>query len=59
MPILPGRFLEYVGSDGEIHIKDDNDWADCPGLYLLELFHTVLIRSQATITRRLGVQWQM
>ncbi|KIM31208.1 hypothetical protein M408DRAFT_15075 [Serendipita vermifera MAFF 305830] len=31
VPILPGRFLGYVGSQGEIHIQDDNDWASCPG----------------------------
>ncbi|KAG8823155.1 hypothetical protein FRC19_004526 [Serendipita sp. 401] len=31
VPILPGRFLGYVGSDGEIHIRDDNAWVNCPG----------------------------
>jgi hypothetical protein len=31
VPILPGRFLGFVGNEGEIHIQDDNDWADCPG----------------------------
>jgi hypothetical protein len=31
VPILPGRSLGYVGSNGEIHIQDDNDWASCPG----------------------------
>lgn len=37
MPILPGRFIGFVGSEGEIHIKDNNDWAACPGLHLPSL----------------------
>ncbi|KAK1221310.1 hypothetical protein PQX77_015882 [Marasmius sp. AFHP31] len=31
VPILPGRFLGYAHPNGEIHIKDDNSWASCPG----------------------------
>ncbi|KDR80882.1 hypothetical protein GALMADRAFT_91570 [Galerina marginata CBS 339.88] len=31
IPILPGRFLGYVHTEGEIHIADDNTWVSCPG----------------------------
>ncbi|KAG8812716.1 hypothetical protein FRC17_001883, partial [Serendipita sp. 399] len=31
VPILPGRFMGYVGNLGEIHIRDDSAWINCPG----------------------------
>lgn len=31
VPILPGKFLGYAHPNGELHIKDDNSWASCPG----------------------------
>ncbi|KAF9269342.1 lipase [Marasmius fiardii PR-910] len=31
VPILPGRFLGYAHPNGEVHIKEDNTWASCPG----------------------------
>ncbi|KAL0568267.1 hypothetical protein V5O48_013727 [Marasmius crinis-equi] len=31
VPILPGRFLGFSHANGEIHIKEDNGWASCPG----------------------------
>ncbi|KAG7094312.1 hypothetical protein E1B28_007914 [Marasmius oreades] len=31
VPILPGRFLGYAHPNGELHIKEDNTWASCPG----------------------------
>lgn len=31
VPILPGRFMGYAHSHGEIHIRDDNAWVNCPG----------------------------
>ncbi|KAG7094313.1 hypothetical protein E1B28_007915 [Marasmius oreades] len=31
VPILPGRFLGFAHPNGEVHIKEDNTWASCPG----------------------------
>ncbi|KAF5352567.1 hypothetical protein D9756_006170 [Leucocoprinus leucothites] len=31
VPIVPGRFLGYVGASGEVHISEDNSWFSCPG----------------------------
>ncbi|KAF5352827.1 hypothetical protein D9756_006169 [Leucocoprinus leucothites] len=31
VPILPGRFLGYVGTSGEVHISESNSWLACPG----------------------------
>ncbi|EKM84289.1 hypothetical protein AGABI1DRAFT_110839 [Agaricus bisporus var. burnettii JB137-S8] len=33
IPIVPGRFLDYVHPSGEIHISEENDdaWLACPG----------------------------
>jgi hypothetical protein len=31
IPILPGRFLGFHHSSGEIHIEDSNAWDNCPG----------------------------
>ncbi|RXW19936.1 hypothetical protein EST38_g5907 [Candolleomyces aberdarensis] len=31
VPILPGRFLNFGHTEGEIHIVDSNAWVSCPG----------------------------
>ncbi|KAI0029968.1 lipase class 3 family protein [Vararia minispora EC-137] len=31
VPIVPGRFLGYHHSSGEVHILDSGDWYACPG----------------------------
>ncbi|KAF5312849.1 hypothetical protein D9619_002479 [Psilocybe cf. subviscida] len=31
VPIVPGRFLDYVHPSGEVHIMDNNQWVSCPG----------------------------
>lgn len=31
VPILPGRFLGYAHTNGEIHITNSNGWMSCPG----------------------------
>ncbi|KAF9528105.1 lipase [Crepidotus variabilis] len=31
VPILPGRFLGYHHSSGEVHIQDSGAWTSCPG----------------------------
>ncbi|RXW16322.1 hypothetical protein EST38_g9543 [Candolleomyces aberdarensis] len=31
VPILPGRFLNYGHTEGEIHIINSNAWVSCPG----------------------------
>ncbi|KAJ3576106.1 hypothetical protein NP233_g659 [Leucocoprinus birnbaumii] len=31
VPIVPGRFLGYVGASGEVHISENNSWLSCPG----------------------------
>ncbi|KAF9269341.1 lipase [Marasmius fiardii PR-910] len=31
VPILPGRSLGFAHPNGEVHIKEDNTWASCPG----------------------------
>jgi hypothetical protein len=37
VPILPGRFLGYVHSSGEIHIEDSGAWDACPGTETLAI----------------------
>ncbi|KAI0636124.1 lipase [Trametes polyzona] len=31
VPILPGRFLGFHHTSGEVHIQESNAWAACPG----------------------------
>ncbi|KAG9021061.1 hypothetical protein FS842_006834 [Serendipita sp. 407] len=31
VPIIPGRFLGYTHTKGEIHISDESQWYFCPG----------------------------
>ncbi|TFK69118.1 lipase class 3 family protein [Pluteus cervinus] len=31
VPILPGRFLGYHHSSGEVHIQESGTWVSCPG----------------------------
>ncbi|KAH6915706.1 lipase [Coprinopsis sp. MPI-PUGE-AT-0042] len=31
VPIVPGRFLGFSHTEGEIHILDNNSWVSCPG----------------------------
>lgn len=31
VPILPGRFLGYHHTSGEVHIVDSGSWLSCPG----------------------------
>ncbi|KAK1236058.1 hypothetical protein PQX77_000698 [Marasmius sp. AFHP31] len=31
VPVLPPRLVGYTHAIGEIHIKEDNTWASCPG----------------------------
>ncbi|KAJ2913344.1 hypothetical protein MD484_g7068, partial [Candolleomyces efflorescens] len=31
VPILPGRFLNYAHTEGEIHIVNSGSWVSCPG----------------------------
>ncbi|KAG0008103.1 hypothetical protein BGZ80_003848 [Entomortierella chlamydospora] len=31
IPIVPGRFLGYVSSSGEVHIGETDEWTTCPG----------------------------
>ncbi|KAF9485579.1 alpha/beta-hydrolase [Pholiota conissans] len=31
IPIVPGRFLGFAHTEGEIHIVDSNAWISCPG----------------------------
>lgn len=31
IPIVPGRFLDFVHASGEVHITDSGTWESCPG----------------------------
>ncbi|PPQ83026.1 hypothetical protein CVT24_011178 [Panaeolus cyanescens] len=31
VPILPGRFLSYAHTEGEIHVTTSGSWVSCPG----------------------------
>ncbi|KAI0759597.1 lipase [Trametes elegans] len=31
VPILPGRFLGFHHTSGEVHIQDSGEWVSCPG----------------------------
>ncbi|KAJ2928557.1 hypothetical protein H1R20_g8548, partial [Candolleomyces eurysporus] len=31
VPILPGRFLDYAHTEGEVHIVNSGAWVSCPG----------------------------
>jgi len=31
VPIVPGRFLGFSHTEGEIHVKSDGTWTNCPG----------------------------
>ena len=31
IPIVPGRFLDFVHVSGEVHITDSGTWENCPG----------------------------
>jgi hypothetical protein len=39
VPILPGKFLGYHHASGEIHIRESEEWVECPG----RLFLVVLV----------------
>jgi hypothetical protein len=31
VPIVPGRFLGFAHTEGEVHISSSNAWLSCPG----------------------------
>jgi hypothetical protein len=35
IPIVPGRFLDFVHASGEVHITDSGTWESCPGEFLV------------------------
>ena len=37
IPIVPGRFLDFVHPSGEVHITDSGTWESCPGEFFSRL----------------------